>query len=438
MSAGDRTLEFSLEPATLDAGSAEERAAFGKLTVVANGRVMTEGVALGSNELQTGPHVSGYHLSEWLVRNWWRLAYEPTVTGDPEQTAMDWDLAHWISTIGEGYVWPNIRIDSDGLRVTITSYASIDPYTTAFRYMGAARSETVGVAGLREAVRNLAKQVLDMLGHSAAGQTELHDLWSRLQGELDDPYAVAKRRVEALLGLDTDEASPAELQTRLADAEVLGSDAVAELAADATARGGRTMNADEIARVADAVGFAGSVADMVELPVDAAIPAWGSCEAWRIGVATARAVRRRAGINDRPMGNATLASLAGTSANAITSRSRNADCISFAIDADGNGTRIAMRSKWETGRRFDLARLTAERLFVNGISEPLRPATQSYTYRQKGQRAFAAELLAPIGAIEDFLGRDRSDERCNEAAQHFMVSPVVIHSLLGSPSRDGR
>ena len=94
-----------------------------------------------------------------------------------------------------------------------------------------------------------------------------------------------------------------------------------------------------------------------------------------------------------------------------------------------------MRSKWETGRRFDLARLIADRLFENDIRDPLLPATQSYTYRQKAQRAFAAELLAPIDAVDDFLNGDRSEDGFNDAAEHFNVSQMAISSLLRNNHR---
>ena len=63
------------------------------------------------------------------------------------------------------------------------------------------------------------------------------------------------------------------------------------------------------------------------------------------------------------------------------------------------------------------------------------PATQSYTYRQKAQRAFAAEMLAPIDAVDDFLEDDRSEDRYNDAAEHFNVSQMVISSLLRNNHR---
>ena len=96
--------------------------------------------------------------------------------------------------------------------------------------------------------------------------------------------------------------------------------------------------------------------------------------------------------------------------------------------ATGSRSRIALRSKWEAGRRFDLARLLGDRLL--GQDEPLLPATRAYTYRQKAQRAFAAELLCPYHAVRDFLGTDRSAERREEAASYFNVSPLAISTVL--------
>ena len=73
-------------------------------------------------------------------------------------------------------------------------------------------------------------------------------------------------------------------------------------------------------------------------------------------------------------------------------------------------------------------RLLGDRLL--GHVEPLSPATRAYTYRQKAQRAFAAELLCPYEAVCDFLGNDRSEERCHDAASHFNVSSLTVSTVL--------
>lgn len=46
------------------------------------------------------------------------------------------------------------------------------------------------------------------------------------------------------------------------------------------------------------------------------------------------------------------------------------------------------------------------------------------------QRAFAAELLCPVGSLVDFLEDDFSDEAREEAAERFEVSPFAVTAVL--------
>lgn len=94
---------------------------------------------------------------------------------------------------------------------------------------------------------------------------------------------------------------------------------------------------------------------------------------------------------------------------------------------------MALRSKWETGRRFELARLIGDRLF--GGDRRLFPATRAYSYRQKAQRAFAVELLSPFEAVNEMLGNDDSEENQADVAQHYEVSPMMIRTLLVNKAR---
>ena len=126
--------------------------------------------------------------------------------------------------------------------------------------------------------------------------------------------------------------------------------------------------------------------------------------------------------------------------NAISRQSGHSSTISFALDENDSRTRMSLRSRWETGRRFDLARLIGDRLLCNqlhGSAEPLFPATRAPSYRQKMQRAFAAELLSPFAIVDDMLGGDYSDEKQNEVAKYFDVSPMTIQTQLVNHRRIG-
>jgi hypothetical protein len=88
-----------------------------------------------------------------------------------------------------------------------------------------------------------------------------------------------------------------------------------------------------------------------------------------------------------------------------------------------------LRSKWKTGRRFELARILGDQ--IAGATEGrLWPVTRAFTYRQKVQRAFAAELLSPFDVVDAMLDGDYSDEQQQEVAEHFEVSPLTIRTLL--------
>ena len=65
----------------------------------------------------------------------------------------------------------------------------------------------------------------------------------------------------------------------------------------------------------------------------------------------------------------------------------------------------------------------------------LFPATRSYTYRQKMQRSFAAELLSPFEAVDEMLGGDYSIENQQDVAEYFQVSEITIRTLLVNHNR---
>ena len=109
--------------------------------------------------------------------------------------------------------------------------------------------------------------------------------------------------------------------------------------------------------------------------------------------------------------------------------------LAFALDDESHGSgRVALRSHYPTGRRFELARLLGDRI-ASGLDEPIIPATRSHTYRQKLQRAFAAELLCPFEALEAFLDGDYSEQAREDAGQHFSVSERTVWTLLVNNGR---
>ena len=419
-------LTLKLAPHPLDSGAPEERATFGVLEMRVNGRCLTEGVAPHcSNELLPGPYVSGYHMAEWLMWNWWRLLWE---SPPPNEPSREWMFSHCLSSIGEGYVWPNIVISSDGFRAAAASTPTVDAAPGLYRYVGAPALEVIATEDMEAGIRQFAHSMLERLHEANLKDTNLHHLWRDVGQAGGDAQTVRLRRFEARLGHDPDEVDEAVIRASFDAAKSLGTNALEELAADSGPHGSATVpTMKTVADSARKSGFDAQPQDAVELHQRGGIPAWGEVAAWRVGVAAARALRKQEALNGEVIDNTRLTELLGTTQTALEPGGKHTQRLSFML-TDGGCARLALRSKWETGRRFDMARLLGDHLLAAG--EPLLPATGAYTYRQKAQRAFAAELLCPYESVVEFLGADRSEERCKEAAAHFNVSSWAIGALL--------
>ena len=138
-------LTLGLTRIALGSGTIEEQATFGTFALRANGRCLTEGVAADGNELLPGPRAAGYYVAEWLAWNWWRLLWE----AGSANPGREWTFAHCLSSIGAGYVWPNIEISSDGVFASIASTRTTDSAPGLYRYVGASRAEVVSAENLQ-------------------------------------------------------------------------------------------------------------------------------------------------------------------------------------------------------------------------------------------------------------------------------------------------
>ena len=426
----DTKLLIALTPALLDEGPDYERSAFGLLEISAAGRMLAAAICADANGSQynSGPYASGYHLAEWLVWNWWRLRWEPRPSID-RTPPLDWDLSHRMSDIGAGYLWPNITVSCDGFQCDLISERSTEADTSSFYYLGAP-TVTVPAAKLEEAVDQFIVSILNLLHSNCITGSNVQTLWNDLTVERNDPELARFRRIEALLGFDPDEIEDTHIESWLKDAVLLGESALDELATGAATG---MMSAEQIVDATTAAGFDMNASDALRLNYPLGMQ-WGQTEAWRIGVAAANAVRQQVGIPDQPISDFRLADLAGTSDSIITS-DQHTDNLSWTFHPMQGSSRIALRQRRKTGRRFDLARLIGDRLFAESAftpTEPLAPATRSYSYRQKAQRAFAAELLSPWEAVRAILNDDYSPENQEHVAEHFEVSPLTIRTLLAN------
>ena len=361
------------------------------------------------NKPQEGANLSGYQLAEWFAWNWWRLRWEPYPDSPPiprflGASCLDWEQSHDIASIGSGWTWPNVTINPDGVNVILRAVSERRLEIAPLTYTSD-EEVTVTAEAFESGVEDFVKRVLDRLDSRPLKDTALQSTWEDLESERKDPEVSFYRKLEACAGFDPDEAPKRLIDRLLAEVEKFGSEAVSEVALDdPDLLSGLQSLAQEYGteiRSSDGALLSGS-------PEHCTLP-------WVEGVEAARALRSQEGLGFA-ISDKTLAELCGISPQFL--KRRRGSSLSFVLE---NAIVLSPRSR--QGRRFGAARLLGDRILTDFWQcENLRPATRTYTFRQKRQRAFAAEFLCPIDFLRDFLGGDFSEESRQDAAQHFGVS----------------
>ncbi len=417
-----RALSIEADWERLESALPEERACFAAIGIQHRELWLTEAEDLFVNRVRHKVHLSAYKLAEWLAWNWWRLRWEP------RRHSTDWAMAHRMTTIGAGYVWPNVTVISDGQRVVLNAQPTRPAPAEPLRYI-ASVAAVVRASDFEAAVDMFIGQVCGQLseersmGRLPGASTNLEAIWSDTLAERADPDSARSRKFEALLGFDPDEADPKAIERLVQDSIVLGEHPMAELAADDPGLG-----LSQLQDLAQRSGVRANPKDAVKFSAEAFPTLSVEVAAWRRGAEAAEALRRQEHLGDGPLSNKRLCQLAGVVAKVLAPSSTPSP-LSFALDEFENGGHVALRAKRETGRRFDLARLIGDRLTAQPGGR-LFPATRAYTYRQKLQRSFAAEFLCPSQALVVFLSGDFSGEAIDDAAAHFNLSQLAVRTLL--------
>ncbi|MGC9562165.1 ImmA/IrrE family metallo-endopeptidase [Brachymonas sp. M4Q-1] len=423
--------------AWLESGSPEERAGFAAIDITAYGTCLTEGHDRLLQSVRRAPFLSAYHLAEWLAWNWWRLRWEPW------KASMEWRLSHEMTSIGSGYIWPHISVLSDGTDVTLCARPTPERQRTPYRYISDAVSVIPGTDFETE-VDLFIETVLRRLKDCGVARTNLETVWQSVLEERQDAALYWRRKIEALLGEDPGEMDVNLLQHLLDESRQIGTSAIEEIAANRVEGqavpdvGALLAHVRRVGTVARSGGRAHVDVCKVR-EADAQKTDVQKTPAWKIGADAAHALRAHLQLDpDRPVSNQVLTDCYGVPVSILDARADVPPMdLSLSFAETQGQDRVLLRSRWETGRRFELARLLGDSV-VYVTREPMRPATRSSTYRQKVQRAFAAELLCPFRAVDDMLGADCSMENQQDVAHHFGVSALTVRSLLVSHGRMSR
>jgi len=397
-------------------GIPEERFTAAELTISIGGKIATRVDDDWSKSVRSNVRLAAYPLALWIASSWWRLRWEP-YRADPD---LAWRMAHDMPTAGAGFVWPPLRLASDGEGMLCSTLPTPDRPTEPIRYL-AQLNETVPVEDVESHLGGFIELVLARLEALGLPKTDLHTLWKDVQSERNDPHVRGERRLEALLGFEPEEA-PRALLDHMAELRAnVGASALDEIA-PACAGPDPAKALEHIRHVAGSAGITARLQILARGDYDGPV--------WERGWQAAKEARDKVGVPGDIVSNETLCDCLGISTKAFNQLTQERFPIGLAVRGK-RSQRLIFRKRNPEGWRFEAARFLAEQAFAP-TTDTWLPTTDADTARQKVQRAFAAEFLCPIARLEEFLNGNRSPERVEDAASHFRVSELAIRSHLAN------
>lgn len=415
----------------------ELRATWCRLEMWVGDECVTRVEEAATNAARRSIYVPLYPLAEWIAYNWWYLQahHRPAVASSPQRTYARlladrssrnaWLRNHNLRSAGEGFPWPDLTIVPEGDSTRLTWHKNGHLDRGGLRYITSGDALVDGAA-LRSTLTNVVELALTRCNEAGLNDTQLHEEWNANQ--ILDADESAFCEASARLGLD-----PFNTDQQLANALVEAADALRQdLLVD-------FLNAVDPRRItetmmwvneaADAISelTAPGQADLSELRSAVAAPALETAttrDPWILGLSQARAARDYLGL-DR---------LAPVNIGDLVSEAVRPSGVR---QVDGYGTsQDGLRLVLGRAATSTAARFAGARALWHGLNDSVGAPfllTRAHTVRQKAERAFAAELLAPAAGIKDLLGDVGAlydSEDVAAIARHYAVQPILIEHQI--------
>ncbi|QED29025.1 hypothetical protein FRD01_17620 [Microvenator marinus] len=346
--------------------------------------------------------VSAYPLAVWLVENYFRLKHEVRVTD-----AFDHALSHRLSAIGSGFIWPNIDFSADGERIKVTVADSTKTGISPVFIRGNTEPFWISYEAFDSAVSELIRSVNARLDDRGIPSHYLKELWQCVASEKSDPL----RQLEAQVGLDPEGRSEElefwkDLAQKYGEAEVLSlAGSASKLETEALFSAFETRQGSPSKEIA-------ALQKHVRPPQSVA---------WDLGAQGAKMLRQYLANVDAPLHDIPFLDSFGETPDLT---------VSGAI-SQNEEIKILLRSAAHPkSLRFEKARLLGDLLLFQ--NQKISMVTTGLEFRQKAQRAFAAELLVPTEALNKNLpsSGEFDDDAVFRLADEYDVSQVcVVHQI---------
>ncbi len=421
-----RTLMFSIDYDWLSSlhEEPEVRQTSAAIRIMLGTSVLTRNVDDWSKTVSDEVRLSAYPLALWFASNWWRLRWEPLPSGPPD---VSWRMSHELAAAGYGYVWPRILFVSDGASIEAWAEPAAESPAAPVTYLTRAHG-LIPAWDFERAIEDFIDGVLARLDQVGLSSTALHALWQELSDERADQALSSYRRLEAIAGFDPDEGADDILDRLWALVRQGGERATQEIAALCVADQSERVLGDVDRLVQgsglDAAPDRDAMFQQIVAQRDLRQPPWEQ------GREMARLLRTRLELNGQSISNEDLCGVLGMGKeDALDPRRGGPASLGLAVRRDSRYLTLHPRSRLVADRRFELARFLCDHITA-GPDDRWLPVTSAKTWRQKVQRAFAAEFLCPIADLTAYLDGDYSEEALDDAAQHFNVRVRAVESQL--------
>lgn len=398
--------------------SPEIRATWCRFGLTIDGKPVTRVIDHRAAAVRDHVFVPLYPVTEWIVAHWWPLLNE--VEGRP-----GFAQRHLLRLGREGYAFPELSILPSGPQTELRWSAREFPPSLSFVTAGSATIDRDEIAVW---LTDWVDSVVTRLEQQGLHHTPLQDEWRRIQhttaeevefclaaGELGlDPYAASDEAVTAIV--DAAQRVPTPWQD-----EFFCAATVEQLASQANAIGQARSTIEQ--RGAD-------LSPLSRLRQEARGLQWTGTP-WQQGYQTATWLRAHLGLREefspqdealgRALGLQTLPVLQQPGAPPWMDAAAE-------INADGQGA-FVVASRYAESQRFAFGRALCDVLTAEAAPSAL--VTSVRTSRQKRNRAFAAELLAPAPLLRRaFSDEPPSEDHIAECAHGLGVSTELLKRQL--------
>ena len=410
----------------------ELSATWAALRIRADESIITRVLDVRAKTVRDFVYVPLYPLAEWLATNWWFLSHE--FENPDKRTDTDFRRRHDLAAGREGYAYPGLEVVSCGTFTRLAWRREGLPWTkVTFLEQG---QTWVDSSGFRASCASLIDHVIRRLDALGIEETFLQQEWVAIQGADEeetafcetaagmgwDPYALDDGRREWVLWL----------AAKFGD--VLG-EAVPAMCTPRDYEDWR----DVVLTIAEARKFNRLPLRRLRSFGRDVMPDTGrGSYPWDTGYDVARRLRRNLGVGrGDPLPTMMILAQAleedPESMDRVTKKNVALGwpaLVDAVVAQDDEGPAFAFRrpEKDEKGRRFHFCRALAEILISPGSDTLL---TKAHSERQKRNRAFAAEFLAPSEGLQQRVRRNLVDsDDVNEMAAEFGVSSRLIEHQI--------